>query len=217
MNRNGKLVLSAVMSLGLAGAAEAQQVTCRRPATQVRAIGLPGNHNITTRFQLDTPNLQTADVGDGHRERDGRDPPIADLSALTRITDNYVVYQVRVDGVPMEGQVGGGRACPTRWSPVMFDDEDEQFVDLFRILSYNFFRSGLAGTAPRRGHGGRGQRYRARPGAPGREPGPHHPLSVGQRGLTPAPGGWYVVSPDERRRVADAADLHGPSAARSLK
>ena len=141
MSRNGKLVLSAVMSLALAGAVEAQQVTCRRPATKVRAIGLPGNHNITTRFQLDTPNLQTLMSTTVTVSGKGASCLIADLSALTRITDNYVVYQVRVDGVPMEGQVGGWAGVADPVVPVMFDDEDEQFVDPFRILSYNFFQS----------------------------------------------------------------------------
>ena len=100
--------LSLIAALGVAApAAAAPQVTCRSFATRIKAVSLPGNHNIFARFQLDTPNLQllmstTVIVG-------GVGPSclVADLSALTRITDNYVVYQVRVDGVPMEGQVGG--------------------------------------------------------------------------------------------------------------
>ena len=116
-------------------------MACRRPATQVRAIGLPGNHNINARFQLDTPNLQTLMSATVTVSGKGASCLIADLSALTRITDNYVVYQVRVDGVPMEGQVGGWAGVADPVVPVLFDDEDEQFVDPFRILSYNFFQS----------------------------------------------------------------------------
>jgi hypothetical protein len=142
MNRTYRLLsLSVLVSLGLAGAADAQQVACRAPATRVRAVGLPGNHNITTRFQLDTPNLQTLMSATVNVTGKGSSCLIAGLSALTRITDNYVVYQVRVDGVPMEGQVGGWAGVPDPVVPVLFDDEDEQFVDPFRILSYSFFRS----------------------------------------------------------------------------
>lgn len=144
MNRRYSLLsLSALMSLGLAGAADAEQVACRAPATRVRAVGLPGNHNINARFQLDMPpsNLQTLMSATVNVSGKGSSCLIAGLSALTRITDNYVVYQVRVDGVPMEGQVGGWAGVPDPVVPVMFDDEDEQFVDPFRILSYSFFRS----------------------------------------------------------------------------
>ena len=142
MSRNYKLLsLSVLMSLGLAAAAEAQQETCRTPATRTKAVGLPGNHNITTRFQLDTPNLQTLMSTTVNVAGAGLSCLIADLSALTRITDNYVVYQVRVDCVPMEGQVCGWAGIADPVVPVLYDDEDEQFVDPFRILSYNFFKS----------------------------------------------------------------------------
>jgi hypothetical protein len=140
MSRTQRLLsFSVLASLWLSGGAEAQQVGCAGVAGKVRAVSLPGNHAITTRFQLDTPNLQTLLSTTVVVGGPGPSCLVASLSALTRITDNYVVYQVRVDGVPAQGQVGGYFGVSDPVVPVLFDDEDEQFVDPYRILSYDFF------------------------------------------------------------------------------
>ena len=59
-----------------------------------------------------------------------------------RITDNYVAFQVRVDGVPLQGQV----PLPTFTTPVVFvaidsstANDDEQFIDPTKAVAYNFF------------------------------------------------------------------------------
>lgn len=123
-----------------AAPAAAQPVVCRSTASTVKAVHLPGNHAITTAFQTDEPNLQLLLSTPITVTGAGPSCVIADFSAVGRITDNYIVYQVRIDGVPMEGHVSGlfGQATPVQW--IQFDDEDEQFVDPFRSFSYNFFQ-----------------------------------------------------------------------------
>jgi hypothetical protein len=128
-----------VVALGSAPQATAQQLTCRSAAARVTTSTLPSNHAITTRFQLDTPNLQVLMRVPVTVAGPSPSCLVADLSALARITDNYVVFQVRVDGVPMNGHQGGYFGVADPVVPVLFDDQDEQFVDPYRILSYNFF------------------------------------------------------------------------------
>ena len=119
--------------------AQAQQVECSSAVRNVTAVTNPAGHVITTLYQFDTPNLQpllstTIESGDGCL--------IAHLSGQVRITDNYVAFQVRVDGVPLEGQI----PLPTFTTPVVFvtidsgtANDDEQFIDPTKPVSYNFF------------------------------------------------------------------------------
>jgi hypothetical protein len=126
--------------------AVAQQVECSSPVRNVSAVTNPAGHVITTKYQFDTPNLQpllttTIDAGEGCL--------VAHLSGQVRITDNYVAFQVRVDGVPMEGQV----PLPLFTTPVVFvaidsstANDDEQFIDPTKVVAYNFFTSVPKGT-----------------------------------------------------------------------
>jgi hypothetical protein len=119
--------------------AVAQQVECSGPVKQISAVTRPAGHVITTRYQFDTPNLQpllttTIDAGEGCL--------VAHLSGQVRITDNYVAFQVRVDGVPLQGQL----PLPTFTTPVVFvaidsstANDDEQFIDPTKVVAYNFF------------------------------------------------------------------------------
>ena len=126
--------------------ARAQQVECSSAVRNVTAVTNPAGHVITTRYQFDTPNLQpllstTIESGEGCL--------VAHLSGQVRITDNYVAFQVRVDGVPLEGQV----PLPLFTTPVVFvgidsgtANQDEQFIDPTKVVSYNFFTHIPKGT-----------------------------------------------------------------------
>lgn len=143
-----RLVALGVIGLAaaFAGDALAQQVECSSPVRNVAAVTRPAGHVITTRYQLDSPNLQpllstTIVTGDGCL--------VAHLSGQVRITDNYVAFQVRVDGVPMEGQV----PLPLFTTPVVFvaidastANDDEQFIDPTKPVAYNFFVEVPKGT-----------------------------------------------------------------------
>ena len=126
--------------------ARAQQIECSSAVKNVAAVTKPAGHVITTKYQFDNPNLQpllttTIDSGEGCL--------IAHLSGQVRITDNYVAFQVRVDGVPLQGQL----PLPLYTTPVVFvaidsstANDDEQFIDPTKVVSYNFFTSIPKGT-----------------------------------------------------------------------
>ena len=126
--------------------ARAQQIECSSAVRNVTAVTNPAGHVISTRYQFDTPDLQpllstTIESGEGCL--------VAHLSGQVRITDNYVAFQVRVDGVPLEGQV----PLPLFTTPVVFvaidsstANQDEQFIDPTKVVSYNFFTNIPKGT-----------------------------------------------------------------------
>jgi hypothetical protein len=119
--------------------ARAQQIECSSAVRSVAAVTNPAGHVITTKYQFDSPNLQpllttTIDAGEGCL--------VAHLSGQVRVTDNYVAFQVRVDGVPLQGQL----PLPLYTTPVVFvsidsgnANDDEQFIDPTKVVSYNFF------------------------------------------------------------------------------
>ncbi|MBV6518692.1 MAG: hypothetical protein E3K33_12500 [Candidatus Brocadia sp.] len=125
-----------------------QQIRYSSAAGKVAAVTNPSGHTLTTRFQLDTPNLQRLL---STRIYTGRGCIIAHLSGLARITDNYVVFQVRMDGVPMRGHTTL-LDVPT---PVVYCKtdalssppyDDEQYIDPTKVCSYNLFDRVLPGT-----------------------------------------------------------------------
>jgi hypothetical protein len=140
----GLVAVAFVLTTGFAADAAAQQVECSGPVRNVTAVTNPAGHLISARYQSTDPNepnlqlllsttIQTPEEG----------CVIAHLSGQVRITDNYVAFQVRVDGVPMEGQV----PLPLFSTPVVFVaidaasnvNEDEQYIDPTKAVAYNFF------------------------------------------------------------------------------
>jgi len=124
----------------------AQQVECGSQVTNIKAVTNPAGHVIKTRYQFDQPNLQpllaTTIASEGGCL-------VAHLSGQVRITDNYVAFQVRVDGVPLQGQL----PLPLYTTPVVFVaidsatvNQDEQFIDPSKVVSYNFFTRIPKGT-----------------------------------------------------------------------
>lgn len=130
-----------------AGSVVAQPIECDSPAGKVAAVTDPAGHVITTKFQLDTPNLQPLL---STTIRTGRGCLVAHLSGLARITDNYIAFQVRVDGVPMEGQIPRPGLPPDPVVVVIIDAapgfDDEQFIDPTKVVAYNFFTEVGAGV-----------------------------------------------------------------------
>ena len=141
-------IIISVLITGLtASTAFGQQVDCTGKADRVTAVTNPNGHLITTKFQFDTPNLQNLLI-----TRINTTGPttcvVAHLSGLARITDNYVVFQVRIDGVPMNGHT----FLPGVDTPIVFrtidsntEYQDEQFIDPTKVVSYNFFAEVPAG------------------------------------------------------------------------
>jgi hypothetical protein len=135
-----------VVIFGFAQQTFAAPIACRSGASVVKAVTDPDYHAVTTIFPLDTPSLQQLMITTVHVSGVGFSCIIAHFSALARITDNYIVFQVRVDRQPMEGHLTGLPGLPPE--PVVFvslDEisqfQDEQLSDPTKIVSYNFFKS----------------------------------------------------------------------------
>jgi hypothetical protein len=133
-------VLVVLAALAFTSPSFARPVACRSQASNVLAITDPQYHIIGTKYQLDTPNLETLLTTKITVSGKEASCVVAHLSALTRITDNYVVLQVRIDGIPMEGHLAGLAGVAT---PVVFtamDEQDEQYSDPTKVASFNFFK-----------------------------------------------------------------------------
>ncbi|MGH8558295.1 MAG: hypothetical protein ACRESZ_12705 [Methylococcales bacterium] len=141
-----------LLFLGLAGVfgaadAWAAPFGCSGVAGKVTAVTDPDNFYITAAFNTlpkAVPQLESLLAVKINTERRGC--LVAHLSGMARITDNYVVFQVKVDGQPIEGgQQLTGLGNPDE--PVVFVtlDEgnpplnDEQLTDPTKVVSYNFF------------------------------------------------------------------------------
>jgi hypothetical protein len=134
------LLVFAVVALTtlVASEASAQQVECSSLANKVTGVTNPSGFYIQKKYQFDKdmqPLLSTTILAE-------EGCLIAHLSGQVRITDNYVAFQVRVDGVPLEGQL----PLPLYTKPVVFvaidsspANDDEQFIDPTKPVSYNFF------------------------------------------------------------------------------
>lgn len=116
-----------------AAQASAQQIECEGIATKVKSVTLPNYHNITAWFpggQLQTVLSTTVTV-----EGKGRSCLVVDFSAMARPNDNWIVFQVRVDGVPMEGHLG---SFSDQLIPVVATVEETD-LNYPRPVAYNFF------------------------------------------------------------------------------
>jgi hypothetical protein len=139
ITRTSLVAAGLLVSIASVPDVRAQPIECSSSVRNVAAVTNPAGHVITTKYQFDNPNLQpllttTIESGEGCL--------VAHLSGQVRITDNYVAFQVRVDGVPLQGQL----PLPLYTTPVVFvsidsgtANDDEQFIDPTKVVSYNFF------------------------------------------------------------------------------
>jgi hypothetical protein len=137
--------LSGVLLMAAGAQARASPVECRSVAATVKAVTDPDAHYVTTLFQFDDPNLQVLLSTSITVTGTGLSCIVAHLSGMARITDNYIVFQVRVDGVPMQGHLSNFGSVPTPVVAVLYDDENEQLYDPTKVVSYNFFQRVLPG------------------------------------------------------------------------
>ena len=99
----------------------------------------PAGHVITRQFSNTSP-LQTLLSTTIRTEADGC--VVASLSGQVRVTDNFVVFQVRVDGVPLQGQVPMiGFTTPVAFVAIDAStaNDDEQVIDPTKAVAFNFF------------------------------------------------------------------------------
>jgi hypothetical protein len=142
---HGIALAAAILTAACAVDVTAQQVECQGPVKNVAAVTRPAGHVINTAFQGENlqPLLATTILVDTEG------CVVASLSGQVRITDNFVVFQVRVDGVPLEGHA----PLPGTSTPVVFVaidastvNDDEQLIDPTKAVAFNFFGRLRRGT-----------------------------------------------------------------------
>ena len=101
-----------------------------------------GYFPVTTRFQLDTPNLQPLLETSISVTGTTASCVLATFSAVVRPTDNYMVFQVTLDGVPMLGHTV---TYPHPFTPVVIETEETD-LNQPRMVSHQFFLKVVPGV-----------------------------------------------------------------------
>jgi hypothetical protein len=144
-SNNGKIPMlyhdDAILSfakLELVSLPRSRQVTCGSDVTRIKSVTRPNYTPTTVDFVasgggLDpTPLLQTTVSVAG----EDRSCLVVNFSTMARPLDDYVVFQVQVDGVPMEGHLSSFAGFAT---PVVGDPEETN-KKLPRMVAYTFFK-----------------------------------------------------------------------------
>ena len=114
----------------------AETIVCRSTTGTVKAVTISEEYfPVTTRFQIDTPNLQPLLETSISVTGTGQSCVLAYFSAVVRPTDNYMVFQVTLDGVPMQGHTV---TYPQPLTPVVIESEETDF-NLPRMIAHQFF------------------------------------------------------------------------------
>jgi hypothetical protein len=133
-----KIIEVAVVAgvLVVPSSARGDTIVCRSAVSTVKAVTIAEDYfAVTTRFQLDTPNLQPLLQTNIFVTGTGQSCVLATFSAVVRPTDNYMVFQVTVDGVPMRGHTV---TVPLPLTPVVIETEETD-LNLQRMISHQFF------------------------------------------------------------------------------
>lgn len=117
-------------------AAYADTVVCRSEVRTVKAVTITEPYfQVSRRFQIDVPNMEplltTKILVNGPRQS----CIVADFSAVVRPTDNYLVFQVTVDGVAMLGHTF---TFPQPQTPVVIEMEETD-LNAQRMVAHQFF------------------------------------------------------------------------------
>ena len=125
------------------GAAGAENIVCRSEAATVKAVTIAEDYfAVTTRFQVDLPNLQPLLETSISVTGLGQSCVVAYFSAVVKPTDNYMVFQVTVDDVPMNGHTV---TFPQPQTPVVIETEETD-QNLPRMVAHQFFLKVLPGV-----------------------------------------------------------------------
>lgn len=135
-----KLAAASVSLLwpSFAGRAADNQIECESKSKNVKGVTAPGTRGTAVAFGTNpnnfdpTPLLSTKITVGGRRSS----CLIAHFSAMAQPQDNQAVFQVRVDGVPMQGHAAGLLGVPV---PVVYDPDESAAMGPPRMVAYNFF------------------------------------------------------------------------------
>jgi hypothetical protein len=116
--------------------AGAETIVCRSLAPTVKAVTIAEDYfPVTTLFQFHRPNLQTLLETSISVGGTGQSCVVAYFSAVVKPSDNYMVFQVTLDGVPMHGHTVF-YAQPS--TPVVIETEETD-LNQPRMVAHQFF------------------------------------------------------------------------------
>jgi hypothetical protein len=133
------LSLFAFAALLVPSTTHAETIVCRSLAPTVKAVTIAEDYfSVTRLFQTEDPNeapleplLETTISVAGT----GPSCVVASFSAVVKPSDNYLVFQVTVDGVPMHGH---GRFYTSPDIPVVVEMEETD-LNQARMIAHQFF------------------------------------------------------------------------------
>ena len=125
-----------VVGVLLPGVAGAETVVCRSLAPTVKAVTIAEDYfSVKTLFQFDSPNLEPLLETTISVTGTGQSCVLAYFSAVARPSDNYLVFQVTLDGIPMHGHTV---TYPHPNTPVVIEPEETD-LNLPRMIAHQFF------------------------------------------------------------------------------
>ena len=135
--------LAATMVLGVSARANAAELTCASDSGHVKVVTLSEDYfPVTTQFQFDSPNLQTVMKATIVVPGETSSCVLAYFSAVATPTDNYLVFQLSINGAPMRGH-HAFYASPL--TPVVLETEETD-RNLPRMVAHHAFQRLNPGT-----------------------------------------------------------------------
>jgi len=136
MPRSSVIVVAAAIASVVSARAGAETIVCRSEVSTVKAVTIAEDYfAVTTKFQFDVPNLQPMLETNIHVTGPGQSCVVAYFSAVVKPTDNYMVFQVTIDDVPMQGHTV---TFPQPQTPVVIETEETD-QNLPRMVAHHFF------------------------------------------------------------------------------
>ncbi len=141
--KSARRLASASLVLCAAAAAAQTPVQCSGTARQTKSVTLAGSPTPITAIYPGMQLLMSTTFSNS-----APTCLVAHFSALSRIADNQVYYQVLLDGVPMQGHApsAGPAVVYNALDDNGFIDNHEQDSDPVKNTSFNFFQALPAGS-----------------------------------------------------------------------
>ena len=113
-------------------------VECETPSSRVKAVTFNGLRSTAVPYNTAPTHFDPLPLLSTKIEVSGEDAScvIAHFSAEAAPLDNWVVFQVRLDGVPMRGHTAGLAGVPV---PVVYDPDESGALGPYRMVAYDFF------------------------------------------------------------------------------
>jgi hypothetical protein len=130
--------VSALAAAPALAQAPPHMVECESASSRVKGVTFPGVRSTAVPYNTAPTHFDPVPLLATRIEVSGEEPSclVAHFSTEASPLDNWVVFQVRVDGVPMRGHTAGLAGVPV---PVVYDPDESTASGPPRMVSYDFF------------------------------------------------------------------------------